>query len=641
MNSTNNNNTNNNDNRNNRQNPQQPFAMFHPHQNLEHPNIFQHTGQVRIQVNLPQLKPEPAPEKSLPTNNNNGTAADNNKPKRDINPKYDCAICFDIIDDPCECPNKDCKTKFCYSCLLRVYQTSIHQQHQQQQQRQGQHQPPTKAKCPMCRSEFQMTEISRDERLMQEMHAHPPLQCSNPGCTRLIPLSILKKHESMECDYLHYKCKYAPWGCKWVGPKLEIANHEKNECQFEKVKGLVQTLRESMAMQKILMKNMSMMGRQMNFHHEAMHYQFHRSVSDPICLLQLGFLCLVKTSPFIRHERKYGWKSMVDFLSARASVFNFYYFLPTVLFLAKEFIYAMKLFLDIFISGLQVQNKLHAFYSIYTSIVLTTAGIILLMFYFFDRAQPTQWTSHRIAPTWSTLVYRNVVASGLVVIYFVAMITDGKWKRVCSIMTCLLILTTLFPPILSQIFCKIAEPPTLIERQRVTAQDHEKARGRQVVIFGLRYGIHVILRGPVSMFDSIVISRITGKIMNIPSKVEDCECYLKIPELQHWIAIGLVRLVSNKTFLDIVSSSDILSISSPQVIVAMNYARHVVISLIILFAVNHTVYALEYAGKRIGISLIFKVLAQNNNTRNPTVSTLIGTLTFSLYTLLLFLMLNI
>ena len=170
---------------------------------------------------LPPLTSEPVPQ-NLQSNSSNHK---NPQMEQRTNPMFDCGICFDVLDDPTNCSN--CKTRFCYACLERVLNTSKLVVNGEK-----------KSKCPTCRNLYAKKDMTRDEVFRKFMEKESRVKCSHHGCNQSIPLTELKKHEN-ECPHMVMKCKYAPFGCKWTGPRMHVEHHHSTDCHYEKVQGLV------------------------------------------------------------------------------------------------------------------------------------------------------------------------------------------------------------------------------------------------------------------------------------------------------------------------------------------------------------------------------------------------------------------
>lgn len=204
-------------------------------------NLGQNSNvQVRIvQAQVDPLAPQPVAS-SVNTNTNRSAQAtrqtngnDNGNPKPEDPQDYErfkCAICYEYLNDPVGCGK--CASRFCHGCLQRVYDSD------------KQKQQPTK--CPMCRCEY--NEMVPDLDLYKPKEI-PTLPCRFVcvGCTeRSIPLNEIANHEQV-CDHVPVRCRYANYGCQWIGKRGLVGAHEEFGCKLAPIGKFVEDHRQTKA----------------------------------------------------------------------------------------------------------------------------------------------------------------------------------------------------------------------------------------------------------------------------------------------------------------------------------------------------------------------------------------------------------
>lgn len=176
----------------------------------------------------PPLEPRPMPDQTInpETTTRNSIAGGDTR-------RFECAICYEYMEDPFGCGNSACSSRFCRPCLHRVlHQSSATIAASSDDGRSDGPPPSDSAKCPNCRSFFAAGSISADDGLRDEMRdCDITVTCPFRGCGATLKIADLASHEA-SCIHVRMMCKYADWGCDWVGRRYDLAYHDGNECDF-------------------------------------------------------------------------------------------------------------------------------------------------------------------------------------------------------------------------------------------------------------------------------------------------------------------------------------------------------------------------------------------------------------------------
>lgn len=130
----------------------------------------------------------------------------------------------EYMDYPVGCGS--CQTRFCKECLQRVLRQSAVSNGSQSTD------PPNSAKCPHCRSFFTLQSITLDNELRKEIcDCTETVTCPFRGCGAELRIGLLKAHEAT-CPYMRMRCRFADWGCDWVGQRKFIEDHDAHQCEF-------------------------------------------------------------------------------------------------------------------------------------------------------------------------------------------------------------------------------------------------------------------------------------------------------------------------------------------------------------------------------------------------------------------------
>lgn len=128
------------------------------------------------------------------------------------------------MDFPVGCSS--CRTRFCFSCMQRVLRQATSGRSPRSTD------PPNAAKCPHCRSFFTLQSIVRDVALRKEISdCMATVTCPFKGCGAELRIGHIKAHEAT-CPYMRVRCRFANWGCDWIGQRKFVEDHDGHQCEF-------------------------------------------------------------------------------------------------------------------------------------------------------------------------------------------------------------------------------------------------------------------------------------------------------------------------------------------------------------------------------------------------------------------------
>ena len=145
------------------------------------------------------------------------------------------------MENPFGCGNASCASRFCRQCLQKVLRQSTSSGTSPESIDPP---PPNSTRCPNCRSFFSAASVLTDDDLQREIRdCGLTVPCQFRGCGARLRLRDHVAHEST-CPHAIMGCRYADWGCRWVGRRMDLTNHDANECEFRRGLGvLVERLR--------------------------------------------------------------------------------------------------------------------------------------------------------------------------------------------------------------------------------------------------------------------------------------------------------------------------------------------------------------------------------------------------------------
>jgi hypothetical protein len=145
------------------------------------------------------------------------------------------------MEDPFGCGNRTCSGRFCRPCLHRVLRQSvIATSNGASSTTPSSTDDPlvllprgrNSARCPSCRSAYSSRSMSLDDDLRREIRdCEMTTTCPFRGCGATMRIGSLVEHERA-CPHVRLACRYADWGCDWIGMRKDVAEHDMTSCEF-------------------------------------------------------------------------------------------------------------------------------------------------------------------------------------------------------------------------------------------------------------------------------------------------------------------------------------------------------------------------------------------------------------------------
>uniref|UniRef100_A0A7S4RC72 RING-type E3 ubiquitin transferase n=2 Tax=Ditylum brightwellii TaxID=49249 RepID=A0A7S4RC72_9STRA len=509
------------------------------------------------------------------------------------------------MEDPVGCGH--CHHRFCHACLQRVLSEEAGQRlfNNPNNPRPPLAPPPPppppylwppdlSAKCPCCRSNFTPQDVIRDVELQNRISASSDLvTCPFPGCSEQMTLNRVKEHEA-SCVYMRMRCKYASFGCDWVGPKKDLKKHEEEECVLCKMSGFVDMFRQTKMEHAHAIGHLQ---QQIANSNRLIHIQNNTimmlQTRNPANLLDVIHLSFVATCHPVRFLlTKNIWRHMYQTPEARASVHNVLYIFPSFLLVTRIFFTGVRHLLVLEYNGLSRHGDyIDSLDTILLSFSLTIIGVLNLVCFRLDDASPLKWTDFQLRSGFSRPVVRDTTALAMAALHCACIEFDGERTGIL-VWFAVLIASSCMPRVVSSMLSQ----PTVRSNSSGDSNENEtqhitETRARAVVLFGIRYGFITEVCGLVSTFDAILLLRLSKFFLKLEecTTAESTECFLS--ELN----IRILGYLSVARFSTILATRSVLD--SEELLYSTLFA------LGMLLAANRIVYGLglagEYLGKRV------------------------------------------
>jgi len=242
----------------------------------------------------------------------------NNSPSHDI-AELECGICYEIINDPSYCGS--CTSRYCHHCLQRAIDQS--------------------KTCPSCRKDISIAEIVRDDDFFTNF-SNDTRSCIYPNCMQQLYPSEIRAHEE-NCDAKPMKCKYAPYGCQWNGPKKDLDAHYNlvapcTGCSLHKLAPLIDELRQSKENHRQLVNGISarlVNERQASAHLRNQLLSLHYVHTDLLGMMQVIYVATCTPIKFL--IKALIWRNFWNCAGLRGVVNNFICLVPLSVWVLKHF----------------------------------------------------------------------------------------------------------------------------------------------------------------------------------------------------------------------------------------------------------------------------------------------------------------
>jgi len=528
---------------------------------------------------LPPLEPQPMLNQT--SDEGNSHAADNKeegeKPSMTDMKRFECAICFEYMDDPVGCGS--CQHRVCQSCLHRVLREETNNRPPQSTD------PPKSAKCPHCRSFFTIQSIVLDKELKKEISdCTDTVTCPFQGCGTGLRIGLLKAHEA-QCPFIRMRCRFADWGCEWVGRKKDIEDHDAHQCEFRGGLGkLVERFRQGDAQGDHILQQHHMQlsgaGQMLSLHSRQMMMIRGKNAGDLFQTLHLAYEASLFPGRFNATGEM--WISLIGKEESRCIVCNILLLVPSLALIFNVSFQGFKLLSRLQIETLSGDDVWFLVDTLLLSLIVSMLGILCMACFFIDTKSPRDWTIYNIrnlVP--GQPILRDLAAICMAMTHFSAIEFLGPHPGI-MIWHLIGILTIFFTSFVSRIIEKNEPSSSNVGTLRI-------ARAFSVVIFGLRYGLLAAMCGFAPSVNAVVTLRLLKQTAMVSSKVtvEDSECFIPQFGVGFLIAIsGLSTALEYATDLNAVSWWNVL----------LDWA----FSTAVLAYANAFVFLLDKAGRKLG-----------------------------------------
>jgi len=498
--------------------------------------------------------------------------------------RFECAICFEYMEHPVGCGT--CQTRFCQPCLHRVLRENANNRPPQSAD------PPNSAKCPHCRSFFTFQSIVSDTALHKEISdCTDTVTCPFVGCNEELPISNLKSHEAT-CPHMRIRCRYAEWGCEWVGKKRDLPDHDARECNFRGGLGkLVERFRQGDAKAGHILQQhhmqISATSQMLSLHSRQLMMMRGRNAGNLVDVA--GLAMEVSLFPGRFSAMREIWSGMVNQLEARCMVCNGMLLVPSLLLVLRVFLRGFQL-----ISGLRIEtlSENEAYFvadAVLLSNIVVMLGILCVACFFIDGKGSTGWTIYNIRnfiP--GQPILRDLAAVCVAMIHFSAIEFMGVhpgillWQFVALV-------TVGYTAFVSRILEKNTNEVTDGGMLR-------SARAWPVVVFGLRYGFLTAVCGFAPTVNAVAMVRLYKQTRGLSPNVtaEDTECFLT-----QLSSISLT-VVSSLVTAFVYGTTMVGDIDGGVVVSWWDAVIYQVLTLAALACVNGSIFLLEKVGRKLG-----------------------------------------
>jgi len=536
---------------------------------------------LELMPNIPMLPPlEPRPMLPNQSSVESGAGEDAAQPSAKDMKKFECAICYEYMENPVGCGS--CDTRFCKSCLQRVLRQAIDDRPPQSTD------PPNSAKCPHCRSFFSPRCVVADVDLRKEIaDCTDTVTCPNEGCGTELPIGMLKAHEAT-CPYMRLRCRYADWGCEWVGRKRDMEDHDRNSCEFRCGLGqLVERFRQGDQRAASVLQQHHMQiaaqSQMLTLHSRQAMMMRERDPRSLLDVYRLAYEASFFPGRFVATRDM--WSGMINGQERRCAVCNVLLVVPSLALMFHVSFQGFKLLYGLQLDTISGDELWFLADHLLLSLIVSLLGILCIACFVIDSKGPADWTIYNvrnIIP--GRPVLRDLAAITMAMAHFSVIEFLGTHPGV-MMWQLTVIVTILFASFVSCIVETSSGGPTVLR----------SSRAWPVVIFGLRYGLLAALCGVAPSVSAVIVLRSLKRHVAVSSKVtvEDSECFIPQIGMSFLGAIaGVAFAFDNAVFQE---EGIPLGITSLNIVLLDS-----VFAAFVLACVNGLVFLLDEAGRKLG-----------------------------------------
>jgi len=476
--------------------------------------------------------------------------------------KFECSICFEYMEVPVRCGGETCSSRFCAPCLSRVLREEIINRNNRNNTNNNNNTEDSSsasnndqsAKCPHCRTNFTKNNIQVDLLLQKQINdSTNTITCPFKGCNTEVPIGQLKQHEE-SCPYIRMKCRYAEWGCKWTGRKMDLPSHYDTECDFgssgpgltnfiERYRKTVEhDHRHQIDQHRSQLQGMNQM---LSMQSRQVMMIKSRNASDIVDVMALSYHACCFTGRFVLSRDL--WSTILMKQGCRATLGNMLLSFPTMVLVASVSIQGVCLLQHPEAYAFGTETFWHIADTVLMSTMMLILGILYISCFYIDMKSPYEWSLFSVKNLCTAQpLIRDVAAVCITMIYFLAF-EHFEFIRGVIMWHALAFSTLLYTSFVMRM------------TDKVSGSASPQPRTWSVIVFGLRYGLITSycdfqVESPAACFFGVVICmRLLKLMMKLPDFIfsESSECFFKLGNpviLVGGAAVWLRYLVQSDTW---------------------------------------------------------------------------------------------
>ena len=400
---------------------------------------------------------------------------------------FECSVCYEYMENPVSCGSPTCDARFCRDCLLRVLREGLANRPP------GSSDPDGHVKCPHCRSFFGRDAVRPDLEMQRRIgECTETVTCPYAGCGASMPIGRLKGHEA-GCGCMRVRCRYADWGCQWSGKRGDLSDHETDQCEFARGLGvLVERFRQSDARHNHVLQQHHM---QLHAASQMLHMQGQRLMAlspgfrNPGNFFNVAELAYKACCfPARLRKGKDSWGRMVSCRTARKRNVNVLLLAPSAVLVSKVALHGGVLLSNL-PSVLEDAPTWAVVDSLAVSLCASVFGVFAVTCFYIDASGPGGWHDY-VVGDWvrGRPLMRDLAGVCLVLAHWCSAEHLGLYKG--AFLWGITALTSVGLASFASAMVELAvaaDPDASDVAEAGRTMDGCKAR--EVVVFGLRYGL--------------------------------------------------------------------------------------------------------------------------------------------------------
>jgi hypothetical protein len=337
-------------------------------------------------------------------------------------------------------------------------------------------------------------------------------------------MPLLQEHES-QCAFEQLKCRYATFGCPWIGRRGDLTAHEAQDCSLHKVAVLVDKFRE---LELDHANRLNMVQQQttgalhmLHVYRQNAQRDLLKSTTNLFDIVQYVHVLSCATQHFLQTKER--WHPFFRSNEGRGAITNFLVLLPTILSCGVTALLGIRNLPRLLIA-LEGTERSGSSESLHVMLEDSVMGILigimtglLLLTNFVDSGSSVNWGAFDFPGLGKPPVMCDLMTLCLFTMHVTLLDSPGPPLQSMMMWTLLCVASTVYPAMILTVSYESAKgwtPNDSSSSSPTTVLTIVKqARSLEPVLFGLRFSLINIIFGILPTLDATALTMLISSFL--------------------------------------------------------------------------------------------------------------------------------